>query len=55
MRRRAAKLALLCCVPACRFKNECEPRPLLLQDHSGFPNAPDTTMRFRNIWVRKLD
>jgi|FLYL01.1.fsa_nt_gi hypothetical protein len=41
--------------PGCRFKNECEPRPLLLQDHSGFPNAPDTTMRFRNIWVRKLD
>lgn len=39
----------------CRFKNECEPRPLLLQDHSGFPGAPETVMRFRNIWIRKLD
>jgi hypothetical protein len=33
----------------------CEPGPLLLQDHSGFPGAPDTTMRFRNIWYRPLE
>ncbi|MGQ9916785.1 MAG: ThuA domain-containing protein [Bryobacteraceae bacterium] len=33
----------------------CEPGPILLQDHSGFPGAPDTTMRFRNIWYRPLD
>ena len=41
--------------PGCTHKNLCEPGPLLLQDHSGFPNAPDTTMKFRNIWLRKLD
>ncbi|MGH9718807.1 MAG: 3-keto-disaccharide hydrolase [Bryobacteraceae bacterium] len=29
--------------------------PLMLQDHSGFPEAPFTTMKFRNIWIRKLD
>ena len=28
--------------------------PILLQDHSGFPGAPLTTMRFRNIWLRHL-
>ena len=28
--------------------------PLLLQDHSGFKGAPNTTMRFRNIWIREL-
>jgi hypothetical protein len=33
----------------------CGNAPLLLQDHSGFKNAPHTEMRFRNIWVRKLD
>ncbi|MDX2153937.1 MAG: ThuA domain-containing protein [Bryobacteraceae bacterium] len=33
----------------------CEPGPLLLQDHSGFPGAPDTTMKFRNLWIRRLD
>ncbi len=32
----------------------CEPGPLRLQDHSGFPGAPVTTMRFRNIWWRSL-
>lgn len=32
-----------------------EPGPLMLQDHSGFPNAPRTEMRFRNIWLRHLD
>ncbi|MFN7921136.1 MAG: DUF1080 domain-containing protein [Bryobacteraceae bacterium] len=32
----------------------CEPAPLMMQDHSGFPNAPVTTMRFRNIWIRPL-
>jgi len=41
--------------PGCSHKNLCEPGPIMLQDHSGFPNAPDTTMRFRNIWVRKLN
>jgi hypothetical protein len=29
--------------------------PLMLQDHSGFPGAPVTVMRLRNIWFRKLD
>ncbi len=39
-----------------RFRKAmCEPGPLLLQDHSGFPGAPDTTMKFRNIWYRPLD
>jgi type 1 glutamine amidotransferase len=39
-----------------RFRRAmCQPGPLLLQDHSGFPGAPDTTMRFRNIWCRPLD
>jgi hypothetical protein len=33
----------------------CEPGPLMLQDHSGFPNAPVTTMRFRKLWYRPLD
>lgn len=28
--------------------------PLLLQDHSGFPGAPVTVMKFRNIWFRRL-
>ena len=28
--------------------------PLTLQDHSGFKDAPDTTMQFRNIWMRPL-
>ena len=32
----------------------CEAGPLQLQDHSGFPGAPVTTMRFRNIWWRPL-
>ena len=26
------------------------PGPLLLQDHSGFPGAPDTTRKFRYVW-----
>jgi hypothetical protein len=29
--------------------------PIMLQDHSGFPNAPQTEMKFRNIWFRRLD
>ena len=33
----------------------CEPGPILIQDHSGFKNAPMTKMRFRNIWLRSLD
>jgi hypothetical protein len=33
----------------------CAPGPILLQDHSGFPNAPHTVMRFRNVWLRHLD
>jgi hypothetical protein len=32
----------------------CPNGPVLLQDHSGFPGAPLTTMRFRNIWLRHL-
>ncbi|MEZ5399304.1 MAG: DUF1080 domain-containing protein [Bryobacteraceae bacterium] len=32
----------------------CGPGPILLQDHSGFPNAPHTVMRFRDIWLRPL-
>jgi len=39
----------------CRVQNLCEPGPLMLQDHSGFKNAPDTTMKFRNLWLRKLE
>ncbi len=40
---------------ALRFqKGMCEAGPILLQDHSGFPGAPDTTMKFRNIWYRPL-
>jgi hypothetical protein len=35
--------------------NVCEPGPLQLQDHSGFPGAPVTVMRFRNIWLRPLE
>lgn len=31
-----------------------ETGPLKLQDHSGFPGAPVTVMRFRNIWYRPL-
>jgi hypothetical protein len=39
-----------------RFRKEmCEAGPLLLQDHSGFKDAPDTTMKFRNVWYRPLD
>lgn len=41
--------------PGCRHENICQAGPILLQDHSGFPGAPDTSMRFRNIWIRKLD
>jgi hypothetical protein len=38
-----------------RNKGVCvEEGPLVLQDHSGFRNAPMTSMRFRNIWYRPL-
>lgn len=33
----------------------CDAGPLMLQDHSGFPGAPVTTMKFRNIWYRSLE
>ena len=33
----------------------CDAGPLRLQDHSGFPGAPVTLMRFRNIWFRPLE
>lgn len=33
----------------------CDPGPLMMQDHSGFPNAPVTSMKFRNIWIRPLE
>ncbi len=39
----------------CRKPSMCGEGPLLLQDHSGFPGAPHTVMKFRNIWLRKLD
>lgn len=32
----------------------CEAGPILLQDHSGFPGAPVTKMKFRRIWMRRL-
>jgi hypothetical protein len=32
----------------------CAEGPLLLQDHSGFKDAPMTELRFRNIWARRL-
>jgi len=32
-----------------------EPGPLMFQDHSGFKDAPDTTMKFRNVWFRRLE
>ncbi len=41
--------------PGCRPATACEPAGLQLQDHSGFPNAPVTVMRFRNIWARRLE
>ena len=34
--------------------DQCQPGPLRLQDHSGFPGAPVTVMKFRNIWFRPL-
>ncbi len=33
----------------------CTPGPLMLQDHSGFKNAPVTKQRFRNVWFRPLE
>jgi hypothetical protein len=36
-------------------KGGCSDGPLLLQDHSGFKGAPHTEMKFRNIWIRRLD
>jgi hypothetical protein len=39
----------------CQHSSMCDPGPLRLQDHSGFKDAPDTTMRFRNIWLRTID
>ena len=36
-------------------KGMCEPAPLMLQDHSGFKGAPDTTMKWRNLWYRPLE
>jgi hypothetical protein len=33
----------------------CSPGPLMLQDHSGFKDAPLTVMRYRNIWFRHLE
>ncbi len=39
---------------ACADNKGKDTGPLLLQDHSGFKGAPNTTMRFRNIWIREL-
>jgi hypothetical protein len=36
-------------------KGGCSEGPLLLQDHSGFPGAPLTELKFRNVWIRKLE
>ena len=36
-------------------KGGCGDGPLLLQDHSGFKDAPHTEMKFRNIWIRRLN
>jgi hypothetical protein len=41
--------------PGCALPSVCDRGPLRLQDHSGFPGAPDTLMKFRNIWLRPLD
>jgi len=41
-------------VPVVTKRGCVEEGPLVLQDHSGFKDAPDTTMRFRNIWLRRL-
>jgi hypothetical protein len=41
--------------PGCALSSICEPGSLRLQDHSGFAGAPDTTLKFRNIWVRRLE
>lgn len=41
--------------PGCLQENICQPGPIRLQDHSGFKDAPDTLMKFRNIWIRKLE
>jgi len=41
--------------PGCTLASVCDEGPLRLQDHSGFPGAPDTTLKFRNIWFRRLE
>ncbi len=41
-------------VPVKAARRCVEEGPLTLQDHSGFKGAPDTTMKFRNIWMRRL-
>ncbi|MEP7362487.1 MAG: DUF1080 domain-containing protein [Acidobacteriota bacterium] len=41
--------------PGCKKDSICGPGPLRLQDHSGFKDAPHTLMKFRNIWLRKLE
>jgi len=41
-------------VPVVAKKGCVDEGPLALQDHSGFKDAPDTTMKFRNIWLRRL-
>lgn len=33
----------------------CDAGPLMLQDHSGFKDAPVTAMKFRNVWFRRLE
>jgi hypothetical protein len=41
-------------VPVTARRGCVEEGPLVLQDHSEFRGAPDTTMKFRNIWLRRL-
>lgn len=33
----------------------CDPGPLRIQDHAGDKDAPETPIRFRNIWYRSMD
>jgi hypothetical protein len=41
-------------VPVTGRACNAEPGPLLLQDHYH-PDAPNTPIKFRNIWIRRLD
>lgn len=36
------------------IRGGCAPGGIMLQDHSGFKNAPTTEIKFRNLWLRHL-